>query len=39
MVTSIGANVEEACSAQSRNDFIHKAILSHRKKHLKQATG
>ncbi len=27
MVTSIGANVEEACSAQSRNDFIHKLSI------------
>ena len=26
--TSIGANVEEACSAQSRNDFIHKLSIA-----------
>jgi four helix bundle protein len=26
--TSIGANVEEACSAQSRKDFIHKLSIA-----------
>lgn len=26
--TSIGANIEEACSAQSRKDFIHKLSIA-----------